>query len=64
MWTTLLWISMVSACSRSRWCLTRRLRPLLLCQRLRPLGLPLLNLACSICLEGWPHCRSRLSPLG
>ncbi|KAE8965823.1 hypothetical protein PF007_g30467 [Phytophthora fragariae] len=64
MWTTLLWISMVSACSRSRWCLTRRLRPLLLRQRLHPLGLPLLNLACSICLEGWLPCRSRLSSPG
>ncbi|KAE9081044.1 hypothetical protein PF010_g22142 [Phytophthora fragariae] len=64
MWTTPLWISMVSACSRSRWCPMRRLRPLLLRQRLHPVGPPLFHLTCSICLEGWLLCRSRLSSLG
>ncbi|KAE8908036.1 hypothetical protein PF003_g8091 [Phytophthora fragariae] len=55
------WISMGSACSRSRWCPTRCLRlprPRQLhhpgSQRLRILG-------CSICLVAWLLCRSRLS---
>ncbi|KAE8951958.1 hypothetical protein PR002_g32815 [Phytophthora rubi] len=61
---TLLWTSMGSTCSRSRWCLTWRLRPPRLRQLRHPGNQHLRSLRCSICLVAWLLCRSRLSFLG